>query len=208
MLIAILILAIIIVATVLGGVFWFISRAKSSAPDKKTTGNMGRGGRLPFRWGYIILPIAILLLSIVLTAYFYRLLPAEVAYHFIDSSPDGWLSREMIIVWLLVPQLLLVLLAGGIGWGMTKLGALFRASEGTGTKPERIISLMSNMMALPQITLCFAILSIFSYNTYQIYIPVWVLLLVILGLATIALGTLLVLFFLKARRKLLSKPED
>ncbi|GAI09313.1 unnamed protein product, partial [marine sediment metagenome] len=80
---------------------------------------------MSFRWSYIIAPLAILLLSIILSAYFYHLLPTEVAVHFeLDGTPDGWLSREMTMVWVLLPQLLLVLLAGAITWGITKLGIL------------------------------------------------------------------------------------
>ncbi len=209
MIIAIIILAIIIIAGVLGGAFWFISRARRLTPGEETAIKAKKAGGLPFRWSYIILPVAILLLSIILTAYFYRLLPAEVAYHFrLDGSPDKWLSREMVIIWLLAPQLFLALLAGGIGWGMTKLGVLFGQSESTAIKPERMVSLMSNMIALPQIILCFAMLNIFSYNAYQIYIPMWVLLLIILGLATIVLGTLLALIISKARRQPIPQPKD
>ncbi len=209
MIIAIIIVAIIIIAGVLGGVFWFISRARRLATDRETAIKAEKVGGLPFRWSYIILPVVIFLLSIILTAYFYRLLPVDVAYHFkLDGSPDKWLSREIIVVWLLAPQLFLALLAGGIGWGMTKLGALFGQSEGTGIKPGKIILLMSNMIALPQIILCFAMLNIFSYNAYQVYIPVWVFLLVILGLATIVLVTLLALIISKARQQPASQPKD
>ncbi len=209
MIIAIVILAIVVIAGALGGAFWFTSRARRLAPDSKTTGKTGKAGSLPFRWGYIILPIAVLLLSIILTAYFYRLLPAEVAYHFkLDGSPDKWLSRETITIWLLAPQLLLTLLAGGIAWGVTKLSVLFSRTETTGIKPESIVSLMGNMIALPQVILCFAMLNIFSYNSYQIYVPMWVLIVIIFGLATIALGTLLVLIISKVRRQAISQPKD
>jgi hypothetical protein len=46
-----------------------------------------------FRWRYIILPLAILLLSLALTGYFYRLLPGDVAYHSPGGTPDRWMSR-------------------------------------------------------------------------------------------------------------------
>ena len=198
MLIPILIVVIVIIAATLGGAFWFISRARRLTPGRK----MGKGGRPPFRWSYILLSVVVLLLSIIITAYFYRLLSAEVAYHFkLDGSPDRWLGREVITVWLLVPQFLLTLLAGGVGWGITKLGILFRQTESAGVKPERLISLMSNMVALPQIILGFAMLNIFSYNSYQVHImPVWLFLLIIVGLATVVLGILLALIISKARQ--------
>ncbi len=179
-----------------GAAIWFVLRQrqanKSKEPSKQTT----RGATLAFHWSYIILPVVILLLSIILTACFYHRLPAEPAYHFqSDGSPDRWLSRGTIILWILLPQLFLTLLAGAITWGITKLSALFRQPESTGIKPERILLLMGNMIALPQLILCFAMLDIFSYNSYQIHImPLWVFALIIMGLGGIILG----IFFIRA----------
>jgi len=104
MIVAILILFVIITTVAIAGGIWFILYTK-----RLTQGE--RGERLPFRWSYIILPIAIFVLSIILSGYFYHLLPAEVAYHFnLDGTPDKWLSRGMTIVWVMTPQLLLALL--------------------------------------------------------------------------------------------------
>jgi len=189
---------------------WFIFRRKLVVKDKGLTKQTSARETLPFRWSYIILPLAILLLSIILSAYFYHLLPAKTAYHFkLDGTPDRWLSREMIMVWGLLPQFLLTLLAGGITWGVTKLGILFRQTEGTGIKPERILLLMGNMIALPQLIVCFAMLDIFSYNSYQAHImPMWIFLLIILGLATIGLGLLFAFIYSRAKRQAISQPKD
>ena len=150
----------------------------------------------PFRWSYIVLPLAILLLSIILIAYFYRLLPAEVAYHFAtDGSPDRWLSRGVITIWFLVPQFILTLAAAAITWVVIQLGAKFQQPEGTGANPKGILLLMGNMIALPQIILGFAILDIFSYNSYQIrLLPLWVFTLIIMVIGGIILGV----FFIRA----------
>jgi len=130
---------LISIAVVLGcgAVIWFVLRrgqaVKSKEPAKQTTA----GATLAFHWSYIILPVVILLLSIILTAYFYHLLPVKVAWHFeADGLPDEWLGRGTIILWMLLPQLFLTLLAGAITWGITKLGALFRQPESTWIKPD------------------------------------------------------------------------
>ena len=194
MIIPILILIVILLLGLGGGAaLWFI--LKHRQPTKEIT----TAETLPFRWSYIALPLAILSLAIILTAYFYHQLPTEVAYHFkLDGSPDRWLSREMVTIWLLVPQLLLTLVAAAITWGITKLGMLFGQAEGAWIKPERILSLMGNMIALPQIILCFAMLDIFSYNSYQMHImPLWVFALIIMGLGGIILG----IFFVLAIRR-------
>ncbi len=154
---------------------------------------------MAFHWSYIMLPVVILLLSIILAIYFYRLLPAEVAYRFKpDGSPYSWLSRGAIILWMLLLQLIFTLMAGAITWGITKLGALFKQTESSWVKPGSILSLMGNMIALPQIIICFAMLDIFSYNSYQIHIlPPWVFALIVMGLGGIILG----IFFIRVMRQ-------
>jgi len=166
--------------------------AKSKEPARDTISKQ----TIPFRWTYIILPVAILLLSIILIGYFYRLLPVEVAYHFKDGSPDRWMSRSTIIAWTLTPQFFFTLLAGAIVWGILKLSTHFQQTESSWV--GKILSLMGNMVALPQIILGFAMLDIFSYNSYQIHLmPLWVFALIVMGLGGIILG----IFFIQAIRR-------
>ena len=185
--------AILLIGLGCGVALWFALMYRQQTKEV-TTAEI-----LTFHWSYIILPLAILSLSLILTAYFYHQLSTEVAYHFkFDGSPDRWLSREMVTLWLLVPQLLLALGAGAIVWGITKLGVLSRQSGSAGVKPESMLSLMGNLVALPQIILCFAMLDIFSYNAYQMHImPLWVFALIIMGLGGIILG----IFFVLAIRR-------
>ena len=163
-------------------------------PSRETTSKQS----ITFRWKYIILPVGILLLCIILTGYCYHLLPGEVAYHFQDGSPDRWTSRGAIIAWMLTPQLLFALLAGAIVWGTIRLSTHFRQAVNTGV--EKMLSLMGNMVALPQIILGFAMLDIFSYNSYQIHLmPLWIFALIVMGLGGMALG----IFFILAIRGVL-----
>ena len=205
-----ILVAIFLLGLGYGAGAWFILRRRLVIKGKEPIKQASVGKPLPFRWSYIILPLAILFLSIILSAYFYHLLPAEAAYHFkLDGTPDRWLSREIIMVWGLTLQFLVVLIAVAIVWGVTKLGILFRQTESTVIKPERILLLMGNMVALLQIVLCFAMVDIFSYNSYQAHLmPMWLFLLIILGLATISLGLLLAFIFLKAKRQLISQLRD
>ena len=197
--IIIILVAIFLVGLGFGAVVWFIYRRRQLITSKKPAEQITAREKLSFRWSYIILPVAILILSIVLTAVFYPRLPAEVAYRFTFSgSPDKWLSREMIAVWALVPQFVLALLAGGITWGVTRAGILSAQADVAWIKPQRILWFMGNMVALPQIVLCFAMLDIFSYNSYQIHLmPVWIFAVIIMGVGGIILGV----FFIQAVRR-------
>ncbi|MFC1931389.1 DUF1648 domain-containing protein [Chloroflexota bacterium] len=151
---------------------------------------------IPFRWRYMALPTAVFLLSIIITIYFYHLLPDEVAYHFKDGSPDKWMDRGAVIAWMLIPQFIFTLLAGAIAWGITKLSTRFQPTASHWI--ENIILIMGNMVALPQIILSFAMLDIFSYNAYKIHlISLWVFALIVMALG----GIILVTFFTLAIRR-------
>jgi uncharacterized membrane protein len=158
--------------------------------------------RLSFRWSYIIAPVVVFLLSVILFASFYHLLPAEVAVHFdFDGTPDNWLGRPMTGVVVLAPQLFFVLLAGGIVWGATKLDRRFGWTKGSGMKVGRIVSFMGNILALPQFIILFAMLDILSYNSYQTHIlQMWLFLIVVLAVMTAGLLALAVFIFMRARR--------
>jgi len=158
--------------------------------------------RLSFRWSYIVAPVVVFLLSLILFAYFYHMLPAEVAVRFdVDGAPEMWLGRGATMLWMILPQLLLVLVAWGIAWGATRLDTRWGWARGGGVKARRIVSFMGNVVALPQLILFFTMLDILSYNSYQTHIlPMWIFLIVILGLATLALLVLAIIIFLRARR--------
>jgi uncharacterized membrane protein len=157
---------------------------------------------LAFRWRYAALPLAVLVLTIALVAYFYRLLPLDVAYQFgADGSPDETMARGSIVLLALLPQLFLTLLALAVAWGVTKLSATFKQMEGFGINMDTVALVMSNMIAMPQAILFFAMLDIFSYNSYQIRIlPLWVIALIIMALGAVILG----IFFIRTIRQVRS----
>ena len=148
---------------------------------------------ITFRWTYIILSVAILLISVILAVYFYGLLPPEVAYHFQDGSPGRWMSRSAIIVWLVVPQFVLVFIGLIISGGTTILSR--RSWQTENTQVRKVLLITGNMVALPQVILAFAMLDIFLYNAYQIHLmPLWIFVLIIMVLGGIILG----IFFIQA----------
>jgi hypothetical protein len=143
---------------------------------------------LPFRWSYASAPLVVLLLLVGLTAYFYHLMPAEVAVRFEDGLPCSWLSRQMTLVLALLPQFLLALVGLALAWVTTRMMAR-SWPEGTKTNPRTIVAIMGNMVALPQIVFGFAMADIFVYNAYQIHLPaLWILALIIMVVGGIVIG--------------------
>ncbi len=154
-----------------------------------------------FRWRHMALPLIFLLLSVGLAAYFYPRLPDEIAYHFQDGLPDRWLSRGAIITWLLVPQFLLAGLSAAVVLGVTRVGNRFQPTANK--RSETMLLLMGNMVALPQLVLAFAMLAIFSYNSYGVYLmPLWIFAIIVMGLGGIILGAV---FFLAIQQTLARK---
>ncbi len=156
----------------------------------------GNSNTLAFRWGYIILPLAILVIIIILTACFYASLPAEVSYHYQSNGlPDKFTDRGMLVLWTLLPQLLLTFMAAGITWMTARLFGQHIEPESSYMNPEVLLKIIGNMVSMPQIILLLATLDIFLYNLNQVHLlPVWVIVLIVLGLGSIILS----IFFIRA----------
>jgi len=144
---------------------------------------------LSFRWKYILWPLVVLVLSLILIGFFYRLLPAELAYHFQNGTPDRWMSRPALIAWTVVPQFVFLLMAIIIIYIAVMLSRKLQLAENTPT--TRLLSIMGNMVVLPQVILFFAMLQFFLYNSYQIHlIPLWIFAVIVMLLGLIGLGLL------------------
>ena len=210
----ILIIFAVVIAAAIGVATWFVlrtrRRTKPEKTVKETAKEITKADRLPFRWSYILLPLIILCLSIALAAYFYPKLPAEVAIQLrFEETPQRLLSREMSIVMTLVPQALLIALAAGMTWGITKFGVLSRQTWSAKIKPETILWLMGNLLALPQGAFLFTMFNIFFYNSYQTQLmSTWLFLLIILGVPAALIGVFLVFVFFKVRQRAISQPEE
>jgi len=168
-----------------------VAISSSESANEKTAEN-----NISFRWTYIVLPATILLLSVILAAFFYRLLPDEVAYRFSGDEPTHWFGRGGVMAWVIILQLVFALLSLAITYITTSASRRLQLDE---TDLNRsLFTIMGNLMALPQIILLFAMLDIFLYNAYQIkLIPIWVIALVVMVLG----GIILVVFFIRTIRQ-------
>jgi len=155
--------------------------------------------KIAFRWTYIVLPVVFLFLSLIFIAFFYRLLPSDVAYHFQGNSPDKWLSRGAFITWLFLPQFFFTLLSFVLV-RVVLLGARYWPSADTPL--NKLLPVMGNMVALPQVILLFAMLDFLIYNTYQIkLIPLWLVTLIVMILGGIVLAVFFVRTISQFRRQ-------
>ncbi len=178
---------------------------------------MNKTAAIAFRWSYIALPAAILTASLILTAVFYPRLPAELAYHFkSDGTPDRSLGRNQIIFVMVFPQAILTMIAAATTWVMIKLSSRFQPIQipikpekpvpvsSTGqalSKVEGIISLMGNILALPEIVLAFFMLDVFLYNAFQIhFLAIWLTGAIVMVIGGIFIGVFFFRAFRESRR--------
>ncbi|MDD5126565.1 MAG: hypothetical protein PHR43_00460 [Dehalococcoidales bacterium] len=149
---------------------------------------------LRFRWKYIVLPLAVLLVSLAIAVIFYGRLPAELAYNFKPGAADKTVNCGIFLIWTLTPQLVMVLMGVAVVAVVARIAN--RLSQETNLyMTERALMLMGNIFILPQLILSFAMLDVFLYNLYQIHLmPLWTFTLVVMVLGAICLGV----FFMQA----------
>ena len=153
-----------------------------------------------FRWRYVGLPLIFLLISVILVAVFYNRLPFQVAYHFSsDGSPDMWAIPGLFVFWALLPQFLLTLGATAVTWVISLMATRYLDPESALVKPQRIMLIMGNMVAIPQLIIIFAMLDIFIYNSNYTHLRpsvlVFALIVMVLG------GIILSAFFIQTMRQ-------
>lgn len=177
-------------------VLFAFSQGRSTTPE---TTEAAPSKPAPFRWRFVVLPLTICLLTVAMTAWFYGRLPLEVATRFSsDGSPLGTSTRATVVMWALLPQLLLTMLAFAVAWGATRISALARSVQGAAFSMDTLLLLMGNMVALPQLILGFAMLNTFSYNAYQVRpVPLWTVVIIV----AIAGAGIIGAFFISLIRK-------
>jgi uncharacterized membrane protein len=143
--------------------------------------------------------VTLLLVTLALTVVFYPQMPEQVAYHFQGDSPDKWLGRGTFMTWMVVPQAIFTLLAF-IAIRVVLLSARYWPAEDAPIR--KILPVMGNMVALPQIILTFTLLDIFLYNAYHIQLmPVWVFALIVMIAGGVVLGVVFMQAILQSRRQ-------
>jgi uncharacterized membrane protein len=207
--IVLLVILIITFLFILGAglVFLKLFSPKKSIAEPQT-GEMPLSADVPavktrLRWTYFLVPLLILAVSVVLMVYFYGKLPAQVIWQ-PNSANSPTISRGQLVLWAIVPQALFTLLAFIIGYGATRIGDLFKEAAASGIRLDSILLVMSNVVIIPQLILTFAMVRIFSYNSFQTNVDfVWWVSFAIILIGIIALS----IFFIRALMKMGSQAK-
>lgn len=202
MIILVVVLFVLSLVIMGGGVAFYVMRRARAAsapaprpappvapPPKPAVTAQPQPAAPPFRWRYVMWPLVVLVISLAATAFFYRLLPEQVAWRFAaDGSGEKFVSRGTLVAILLAPQFVLAFGAAVIALVVSRIGLLMKAGP-TPASTGGLIILMSNMVALPLVILCFAMLDIFVYNAYQVHLlKLWVFTVLAMVVGGVVLG--------------------
>jgi hypothetical protein len=74
---------------------------------------------------------------------------------------------------------------------------------------RKLLPVMGNMAALPQLILTFAMLDVFLYNAYQIrLIPLWIFTIIVMVLGAVVLGVFFARTMRQSRRQRLKDHQE
>lgn len=165
----------------------------TSAPLKDTPKDIA------FRWAYVLLPAAVLLIALIISAVFYGKLPRETAYRFSGGLPVSRVSRGGFLAWTLGLQLIFVLLALTVTLLIT--GTARRMCLAESHLNRTLFGIMGNMVALPQIIIVYAMMDIFLYNIYGKALPaLWAFALAVLFAGGVIMAVLFIRAFMQSRK--------
>jgi uncharacterized membrane protein len=146
-----------------------------------------------FRWTYIALPAAVLVIAVIIAAVFYSRLPAETAYRFSGGLPVSWVSRGGFTAWAIGLQLVFALLSLAVT--LFIITAVRRLQLAESRLNRTLFAIIGNIMALPQIIAVYATLHILLYNIYEKALPpLWIFAVAVMA----AGGIILAVFFARA----------
>ncbi|TFG46626.1 MAG: hypothetical protein E4H31_01115 [Dehalococcoidia bacterium] len=131
---------------------------------------------LKFRLRYIILPLALLVLTIVIAAIFYGQLPSEVHYRFgLDGDPSGNpVSKAALFGSLMAVQIVLLVIAY---FTVRTIGSvqLFRDNiNNFWFSPTRLLTIMGNMPTIIQLIMGYVLIDAIIYALQGNHLmPLW-----------------------------------
>jgi uncharacterized membrane protein len=184
-----------------------LAEKSPATTQSKPVGETSKTAKAPpspfiFRFRYVVAPLILAVFCLVIAIAFVSSLPSPLGFRF---SGDGTVltttNKYAFIALMLAAQIICALAAWAIAWAIIMMG---RHAFQTGQPQiplDGYISLMSNMILLPQLILAYIMLDAFIYGT-------WARHLISVGLfsiLTIAIGSL-VLIFIFAR--MLSRAQN
>jgi uncharacterized membrane protein len=189
------------------GLMWFALRQRRTvvgvvpvAASKAV--NDPIGVRLPFRWRYVAVPLAVLCVSAGAAAYFYHSLPTRLMFGYGEDGVGAReAGRDLLIAGLLAAQVVFAFASAAIALVVAKVAErVARGGQAVVRAAESVTSVMSNMVVLPQLILCYLTVDILLFNANETRLPSVLLFTVaVIAIGGAVLGILLLRAIQQAR---------
>ncbi len=190
----IIIIVVFIAGLVSGGLFisWTLSRRK---PVQIPTGEVmpqasGKPQGLVFRIGYVIMPAILAAVSIVTAIVFVARVPSPMAFRFDNSgAPAMYMSKYAFIIIMVTAQVICAATAYGISEIVVRMGKSAFQTSAPQFPLEDMVSLMCNMLLMPQIILAYIMADAFIYGVWSRHL----FSLGVFSILTIVIGSLVII---------------
>ncbi len=204
--ITILIIAAVFLAGLALGAFiiWVVLRRRKTppAPEKEALTAQSKPNvemsktqatqapPLAFRWSHVAAPSSLAVICLIIAVAFVSYLPSPLGFRFnSDGAVRMFINTYTFIALMIAAQIVCALAAWGIANAIISMGhKAFKASQPQ-VSLDAYISLMSNMVLLPQLILAYIMLDAFIYGVWTRHIVS----VGVFSILTIAIGSLVLI---------------
>jgi uncharacterized membrane protein len=164
--------------------------------------NQSRASSMNFRLSYIALPLIFFAITLLLLAIYYNQLGENIAFRFdIDGQPSSYLDKGTLSLWLLAIQFSLTVFAYFIVRLIIRSQFLNVSRENVWINTDRLILIIGNMVALPQLVFTYAAFDAFYFNTTQAHLlSLWLFTVIVVMMSAITFSILIIPGLVKAFR--------
>jgi hypothetical protein len=160
------VLTVLLFLVLIGGTAYVLASYFRSAPVSQ----------LRFKLGYAALPLLTLAVSVIVAVWLGPKLPGDAAFNFGGGdAPAGFFSRGAVLGITLGLQVAIALPVILVSWVTLRLrSGDVEDGDRDAEKLDRVLLMVTNLVALPQMLLLFALTEILSYNIYGAHLlPGW-----------------------------------
>ena len=192
-------IAAVFVAGLLSGVviFWLMSRQRQVQQKADAASAAAQSASAPpvnapeFQPRFILAPVILALICLIAAVGFYAFLPSPLAFRFTTGGViRSYMNTTAFVIIMVVAQALCALIAWVIAAVVIKMGQSAFKSSAPQVKLEGYISLMTNMVLLPQLILAYLMFDAFIFGVWEKHLVS----VAVFAVATILIGSAVIFY--------------
>jgi uncharacterized membrane protein len=206
---SIIIVAVVFIAGLLSGALFIFWRLRGRKPDDQPEASPlsvqpappAKGDALVFRLSYVITPVLLCAASLVTAASFASYVPSRLAFRFnSNGAPVSYMSKYAFLIIMMATQILCAAVAWGIAEVVIRLGKSAFLTSAPQFKLDGMVSLMCNMILLPQLILACIMLDALIYGAQARHLfSIGIFSILVLAIGSLVIITAFIRVLSKAR---------